>query len=97
MVWSYKNGEEIKRWSGDGLGGVVYAIITFLFAPVTMFMLANEVEQLYRKEGRHPPITTLWGLWFLLPLIGNIIWYVRIQHAINDYWTSHAQFNQPSL
>jgi hypothetical protein len=97
IVWSYKNGEELKRWSGDGLGGVVYAIITVLFSPVTMFMMANEVEQLYRKEGREPAITTLWGLWFLLPLIGNLIWYVRIQHALNDYWTSHGQTNSPSL
>ena len=96
-MWAYKNGEELKRWSGEGLGGVVYAVITVLFSPVTMFMMANEVEQLYRKEGRQPPITTLWGLWFLLPLIGNLIWYVRIQHAINDYWTSHGQTNSASL
>ena len=37
-----------------------------------------------------PPITMIWGLWFLLPIIGNIIWYVRIQKSINDYWTAHG-------
>ena len=47
-------------------------------------LLAGEVEKLYRAEGKEPPITTIWGLWFLLPIIGNIIWYVRIQNAIND-------------
>jgi hypothetical protein len=26
----------------------------------------------------------------LLPIIGNLIWYVRIQKSLNDYWTSHG-------
>jgi hypothetical protein len=97
IVWAYKNGDELKRWSGDGLGGVAYLLITLFISPVTMFMLANEVEHLYQKEGRHPPITTLWGLWFLLPLIGPIIWYVRIQKSLNEYWTLHGQTNDPGL
>ncbi len=97
IVWSYQNGEEIKRYAGVGLGGVAYLFITLLISPVTMFMLASEVEQLYRRDGKEPPITTIWGLWFLLPLIGNIIWYVRIQRSINDYWTSHGSTVSPGL
>ncbi len=97
FVWAFQNGEEMKRWSGEGLGGAFHLVITFLISPVTMFMLAGEVEQLYRREGKEPPITTIWGLWFLLPLIGNIIWYVRIQEALNQYWTAHGQTNAPGL
>jgi hypothetical protein len=97
FVWSYKTGDELKRWSGDGLGGVAYLLITIFISPVTMFLMANEVEQLYRKENREPPITTIWGLWFLLPIIGLFVWYIRIQNAINDYWTMHGQTNDPSL
>jgi hypothetical protein len=97
IVWSFQNGDELKRWSGDGLGGVGYLFITMFLSPVTMFLLAGEVEQLYRRDGQEPRITTIWGLWFLLPIIGNIIWYVRIQDAINDYWTAHGQTNDPSL
>jgi hypothetical protein len=90
VVWSFQNGEELKRHTGTGIGGVGYLLITIFVAPVTMFLMASEVEQLYRREGKEPPITTIWGLWFLLPLIGNIIWYLRIQGALNDYWTSHG-------
>jgi hypothetical protein len=97
FVWAFQNGEEMKRWSGEGLGGAFHLVITILISPVTMFMLAGEVEQLYRREGKEPPITTIWGLWFLLPLIGNIIWYLRIQGALNDYWTAHGQTNEPGL
>ena len=90
LVWSYQNGDEIKRHANTGLGGVAYLLITLFIAPVTMFLMAGEVEQLYRREGKEPPITTIWGLWFLLPIIGNLIWYVRIQKSINDYWTAHG-------
>ncbi len=97
FVWAFQNGEEMKRWSGEGLGGALHLVITILVSPVTMFLMAGGVEQLYRRDGKEPPITTLWGLWFLLPLIGNIVWYVRIQNSLNDYWAVHGQTNQPSL
>ena len=90
LVWSFQNGEELKRHTNSGLGGLVYLLISLFISPVTMFLMAGEVEQLYRREGKEPPITTIWGLWFLLPIIGNLIWYVRIQKSLNDYWTSHG-------
>jgi hypothetical protein len=97
LVWSYQNGEEVRRHTGSGLGGLAYLFITLLISPVTMFLLASEVEQMYRRDGRQPAITTLWGLWFLLPLIGNLIWYVRIQNALNDYWTAHGSTVSPGI
>ena len=96
-VWSYWNGDELKRYRGEGLGGVGYLIITILFSPITMFLMANEVENMYRAEGEEPRITTLWGLWFLLPIIGNIIWYVRIQNAINIFWQERGATTSPGL
>jgi len=64
---------------------------------ITMFLMADEVEQMYREAGEEPKITTLWGLWFLLPLIGNIIWYVRIQNAINEFWQARGGTTSPGL
>lgn len=90
VVWSYQNGDELKRHSGNGLGGVAYLFITLLISPVTMFLMASEVEQLYRREGKEPPITTIWGLWFLLPIVGQFIWFLRIQKSINEYWVGHG-------
>ena len=96
-VWSYMNGEELKNYRRDGLGGVAYLLFTIFIVPVTMFLMANEVEQMYRQAGEEPKITTLWGLWFLLPLIGNIIWYVRIQNAINEFWQARGGSKTPGL
>ena len=96
-IWSYWNGEELKDYRRDGLGGVAYLVITIFISPVTMFLMANEVEKMYLDAGEQPRITTFWGLWFLLPLIGNIIWYVRIQNAINEYWQARGGTTSPGL
>ncbi len=96
-VWSYMNGEELKTYRRNGLGGVGYLLFTIIFVPITMFLMANEVENLYLDAGEQPRITTLWGLWFLLPLIGNIIWYVRIQSAINQFWQARGGTMSPGL
>jgi hypothetical protein len=96
-VWSYMNGEELRNYRRDGLGGVAYLLLTIIFYPITMFLMANEVENLYLDAGEQPRITTLWGLWFLLPLIGQIVWYVRIQHAINEFWQARGATTSPGL
>lgn len=96
-MWSYQNGDEIRRFSGRGIGGIGYLLITLVFSPITMFLMASEVEQLYRSEAREPRITVIWGLWFLLPIIGQLIWYFRIQRAINEFWELQGQTNSPGL
>jgi hypothetical protein len=53
-----------------------------------MFTIPNEIKNMYTREGRQSPVSALWGLWVLLPLIGNIIWYVKVQPALNDFWRS---------
>ena len=96
-LWSYWNGEELKTYRRDGLGGVAYLLLTIFIVPVTMFLMANEVEKMYREANEQPRITTLWGLWFLLPLLGQIIWYVGIQNAINQFWQSRGATTSPGL
>jgi hypothetical protein len=88
LVWSYQNGEELKKHNRTGLGGAIYMILTLVFAPITMFMVADEIEKMYTASGKQSPVSALTGLWFLLPFIGNIVWYVKVQGALNDHWES---------
>ena len=89
FVWSYMNAEEMKRYRGQGLGGIVTLILAILIFPVVWFTLANEAENLYREDGQEPPISTIWGLWFLLPIIGSFVWYLRMQRVLNEFWAAH--------
>jgi hypothetical protein len=90
LVWSFKTGEELKEYRRDGLGGALYLVLTFVLYPVTMFLMADEVDKMYQAEGEVSPINALWGLWMLLPFIGNIIWYFKIQGALNDFWMARG-------
>jgi hypothetical protein len=46
----------MKRFSGNGVGGVV------------------------------GPVQGTTGLWILLPIAGAIVWFCKVQGAINRYW-----------
>jgi hypothetical protein len=39
-------------------------------------------------DGEKSPVHGLTGLWFILPLIGHIVWFVKVQGALNRYWQS---------
>ena len=87
-VWSYRTGEDLKQYNNDGFGGVLNLIIFILLSPILMFTIPMEIEKMYQRDGRESPVSPLLGLWILLPLIGNIIWYVKVQAALNDFWLS---------
>ena len=45
-----------------------------------------EVGNLYATRGQPEPVTVLTGFWILLPIVGGIIWVVRVQGTLNRYW-----------
>lgn len=87
-VWSFHTGEDLKKYNNDGFGGAINLVFWLLVSPVLMFTIPMEIEKMYQRDGRQSPVSTLWGLWFLLPIIGNFIWYLKVQEALNDFWVS---------
>jgi hypothetical protein len=88
FFWTWRTSEDLKKYNGDGLGGGVALVIYIFVSPVLMFTIPNEIKNMYERDGRPSPISAVWGLWFLLPLIGNIVWYVKVQGALNEFWNS---------
>jgi len=89
LIWTYKTQEEIKRYSGNGIGGVLGLVVYFLISPVTFFVVPSEVRYMYEDlDGQKSPVRGIHGLWFLLPLLGAIVWFVQVQGALNRYWES---------
>ena len=89
IYWVYKTQEEVRRYSGNGVGGVIGLVIYILIAPVTFFVVPSEVRYLYEDlDGGHSPVRGTTGLWFLLPLVGHVVWFVKVQRALNAYWVS---------
>jgi Domain of unknown function (DUF4234) len=89
FIWTYKTQEEVKRYSRNGVGGVIGLVIYILISPVTFFIVPSEVRYMYEDlDGERSPVRGIYGLWFILPLIGHIIWFVQVQGALNRYWQS---------
>src|SRR5678815_5034814 len=89
IYWVYQTQEEVKRYSGNGIGGILGLVIYILLSPVTFFVVPSEVRYMYEDlDGQKSPVHGITGLWFILPLIGAIVWFVKVQGALNRYWQS---------
>jgi predicted membrane channel-forming protein YqfA (hemolysin III family) len=88
--WVFKTQEEIKEHSGIGVGGVLGLVIWIVAGFVTIFLIPSDIGKLYKADGREAPMTGWTGLWHLIPIVGSIIWFVKVQRALNRYWESKA-------
>jgi len=88
LYWYYKSHDEMKRYSGEGLGGGLALLIGFFVSIVMAFLSPMEVGRLYERRGQPAPVSALTGLWILLPLLGGIVWFVKTNGALNDFWRS---------
>lgn len=91
LYWFYSTHEEMKRHSNQGLGGPVALILAFFVGFVMPYITSNEVGGLYERQGRARPVSAATGLWYfpgMLILIGPIVWFVKTNGALNDYWKS---------
>lgn len=86
FIWTYRQFEDFKKYSGQGLGGGLGVVLGIFVNPVVWFMIPIELKNMYEAEGEKSPVEATIGLWFLLPIIGNFIWYFKVQEAINDFW-----------
>ena len=93
FVYYFQTHEEMKRHTGEGLGGIIALVISLIFGIVSPFLLSNEVGRLYERRGQTPPVTALTGLWFfpgVFIIVGPFIWFIRTNNALNDYWRSQG-------
>jgi hypothetical protein len=90
LYYTYKSFDELKRNTGEGLGGPLGLIIALLVGIVTPFVLAAEVGKAHARRGAAAPVSGKTGLWILLPLVGPIVWFVKVNGALNAYWRSQG-------
>ena len=96
LYWVFKTQDEVKEHSGTGVGGVLGLVIWILVSPISWFLIPSEIGKMHKPDGREAPFTGLDRLWVLLPIIGGIVWFVKIQGALNRYWESKAAATAPA-
>ena len=91
--WAFKTQEEVKQHTGNGLGGVLGLVVWILIGAVSAFVIPSEVGRMYASDGREPPMSGWTGLWlfpFGIFIIPAIVWFVKVQGGLNQYWESKA-------
>jgi hypothetical protein len=92
LVWYFKTHDEMKRHTGEGLGGGIALLLAIFVGFVMPFLNSNEVGRLYERRGQRPPVSAVTGLWALLLgwcfFLGTIVWFVKTNDALNSYWRS---------
>jgi len=91
--WVFKTQEEVKQHAGDGLGGVLGLVVWIIISPVSAFVIPSEIGRMHQRDGQHPPVTGWTGLWLFpgaILIIPAIVWFVKIQGALNTYWGAKA-------
>ena len=99
LYWVYKTQEEMKQHTGEGLGGVLGLVVWILVSAVSAFVIPSEVGKMYQRDRRQPPVTGWTGLWLFpggILIIPAIVWFVKVQGALNRYWESKAAAPAPA-
>ena len=77
---------ELKEHTNQGIGPIIGLVIAIVINPVNWFVLPSEVGNMYQAGGQPKPVSGATGFWNLIPLIGWIIWIVKVQGALNRAW-----------
>jgi hypothetical protein len=87
--WAFKTQDEMRLHTGEGLGGVLGLVVWILLTFVSAFVIPSEVGKMYAKAGQQPPVTGWTGLWLfpgIILIVPAIVWFVKVQGALNRYW-----------
>jgi Domain of unknown function (DUF4234) len=87
--WIYQTMEEMRRHTGEGIGGVLGLVVWIVVGAVMAFVTPSEVGKMYRQDGQEPPVSGWTGLWlfpFGFLIVPAIVWFVKVQGALNRYW-----------
>ena len=91
LYWVFKTQDEVKEHSGQGVGGVLGLVIYIVVSIVSWFLIPSEIGKMYKKDGQEPPVTGWTGLWLIpgvILIVPAIVWFVKVQGALNRYWTA---------
>jgi hypothetical protein len=91
LFYYYATHDEMKKHTGEGIGGVLALVLAFFIGVASPFLLSHEVGGLYERRGQHKPVSAVTGLWYIpgiFILVGPIVWFVKTNGALNAYWRS---------
>ena len=90
LYWQYATFKEMKDYTGEGIGGGLGLLFAILLSIVNVFLLPAEVGNMYAADGQEKPVRGPTGFWVLIPIVGYIVWVIKVQGALNRFWEAHG-------
>ena len=93
LVWYFSTHEEMKRHSGQGIGGGLALVLALLVGIVMPYLNSSEVGGLYERAGMRKPVSGATGLWYfpgMFILVGPLVWFIKTNGALNAYWRAQG-------
>ena len=82
LFYTYFTHHELRRHSGDGIGGGLAVVISLLAGIASPFLLSGEVGTLYERAARPRPVSAGTGAWamsvYLVIFLPALWWYAGI-------------------
>ena len=89
-AWAFRTHDDLQKHNGEGMGGTAGLVLGLFVDLAVGFTVPMELEKAYHRNGWASPVKTIDGLWLLLPIAGQFIWYLKVQKALNRYWVSQG-------
>lgn len=94
LYWIFITFAELQAHRDEGVSGIVGLLLALV--PVSIFLLPSYIGNMYADAGKPKPMTGLTGLWALVPLVGSLVWIIKVQGALNRYWGSAEEAPAPA-
>ena len=93
LYWFYSVHAEMKRHSGQGIDGGLALVLAFFVRIIMPFVTSSEIGTLYERANLRKPVSGATGLWYfpgVFILIGPLVWFIKTNGALNNYWRMHG-------
>lgn len=89
IIWEYRSFKDLQAFAGEGIGGGWGLAWAIIFPVVNSFLLPAEIGRIQRGDNSWDPLSAGTGFWVFLPIVGWIVWTIRVQDAMNQIWDSY--------
>lgn len=96
IVWWYSLHEENKVHGDEGPGGLLAILLWFIplvnlvWILMRVFGLGGDIGRVQQKSGMEPTVSAMTAFWNLIPYLGALIWFWKLQSGINKAWIARG-------
>lgn len=90
LWWTYVMFRDTRAFGRHGFGGLAGLLLAIFLPFLPPFLIPWQVGTCRSESGLDRRTHAVQGLWWLLPIVGWIVWVYAVQRAANELWASQG-------